>query len=369
MRPMKHAGSSAWAFVLLAGMFLSGDLDAGSLEPPGPPAPTMKTIQQVEPRVAIEALPFTISQAGSYYLTRNLTGVAGQHGITITASDVSLDLDGFALIGVAGSQNGIQAQTAGQVHLAIRNGVIRNWGGSGILASTALQSVVEDMRLASNGQDGLNVGQRSIVRHAIASGNGGLGIQTGDFSLIEGCTASGNAAGIASRFNSVISGTTVSGNTSDGFVLQAGSIATDCTAQQNNVGFDMFPGAKLVHSVARSNVLGIFGDTGGSIEDCTAELNSNDGMRINTRVIVRGNVSRGNTGDGIEVGGSQNRIEDNLVSGNSGVGISVLGASNLIVKNSAGSSTAGEYSFAGGNQVGAISTTPSTAGAWANFDQ
>lgn len=44
----------------------------GSLTPLGPPAPNMKTPDQVEPRRLIEALPFTINQAGSYYLTKNL---------------------------------------------------------------------------------------------------------------------------------------------------------------------------------------------------------------------------------------------------------------------------------------------------------
>ncbi len=41
----------------------------GPLAPPGAPAPTFKTLQQVEPRTPISALPFTISQPGSYYLT------------------------------------------------------------------------------------------------------------------------------------------------------------------------------------------------------------------------------------------------------------------------------------------------------------
>jgi glutamate synthase domain-containing protein 3 len=38
----------------------------------------------------------------SYYVTANLTGVAGQHGISVNASGVTLDLGGFELAGVGG---------------------------------------------------------------------------------------------------------------------------------------------------------------------------------------------------------------------------------------------------------------------------
>src|SRR5712692_225180 len=82
-------------------------LAQGQLTPSGPPGLTFKTLQQIEPRTPISALPFPIVSPGSYYLTTNLTGIAGTNGITIAASDVTLDLSGFALGGVIGSQAGI----------------------------------------------------------------------------------------------------------------------------------------------------------------------------------------------------------------------------------------------------------------------
>ncbi|HZJ13677.1 MAG TPA: hypothetical protein VFD27_01440, partial [Chthoniobacteraceae bacterium] len=79
---------------------LSTALAQGPLTPPGAPAPTMKTLDQIEPRTAINSTNtpgdddslFKITQPGSYYLPGNITGVATKHGIEITASDVTLDL-------------------------------------------------------------------------------------------------------------------------------------------------------------------------------------------------------------------------------------------------------------------------------------
>src|SRR5262245_40904112 len=80
----------------------------GNLTPPGAPAPTMKTLSQIETRTAISSLPFVITNAGSYYVTANLTGTVGQSGITISASGVEVDLRGFELAGVPGALAGVR---------------------------------------------------------------------------------------------------------------------------------------------------------------------------------------------------------------------------------------------------------------------
>ena len=341
---MRHAVVTC-VFVLVAGLLLGGDLRAGSLEPPGAPGPTMKTIAEVEPRFPISSLPVTIGAQGSYYLTGNLTGVAAQSGITITASFVTLDLNGYELIGVGGSLEGIRASVAGTRHLVIRNGVIRNWASSGVSASSASDTHVEDLRVDANTGNGLTLGVRSIVRNTSSTGNGGSGIITADASTITASTAANNGG--------------------TGISMGAWSTATECTALQNATGIGLAVGSRVVHSVARLNGLGITGSDAASIEECTVDGNTDDGIRISNRGVVRGNIARGNTNDGIEATGNSNRIEGNESTSN-GVGIRAGGISNLIIRNSTSNGT--EYVIGGGNLFGPLSTDPATAGPWANFD-
>src|SRR5262245_11395448 len=98
----------------------------GSLTPPGAPAPMMKTLAQIEPRTPISSAPFTISQPGSYYLTRNIT-VSSGNAITIATNGVTLDLNGFTIRSTAGSAtNAAILLNSGLRNVAIANGFIES---------------------------------------------------------------------------------------------------------------------------------------------------------------------------------------------------------------------------------------------------
>jgi hypothetical protein len=93
----------------------------------------MKTLGQIEARTIVNATntpvnannTFIISAPGSYYLTGNITGAPGKHGISIQADDVILDLNGFLLVsGGAGALRGVDVPAA-QKNLALRNGTVR----------------------------------------------------------------------------------------------------------------------------------------------------------------------------------------------------------------------------------------------------
>src|SRR5262245_4148731 len=69
----------------------------GNLNPPGSPNPTMKSLDQVEARTIVNSnntpgdafSVFKITNSGAYYLTANITGGLGMHGITIAAQNVA----------------------------------------------------------------------------------------------------------------------------------------------------------------------------------------------------------------------------------------------------------------------------------------
>jgi len=113
----------------------------GNLTPPGAPAPVMKTLDQIEARTPISAAPFTISAPGSYYLTTNVTTTVS-NAIVITASGVTLDLNGFTLAStMANAANGGTAILLGSglSDLTILNGHIRSGvtnNGSGVFSGS-----------------------------------------------------------------------------------------------------------------------------------------------------------------------------------------------------------------------------------------
>jgi parallel beta-helix repeat protein len=316
---------------------LSTLLAQGSLTPPGAPAPTFKTLTQIEPRTAISSLPFTITAPGSYYLTTNLTGSASQHGITISANGVTLDLMGFELSGgVTNSLNGILVSGT-RTNLAVRNGTVRNWGGDGVDAASALNGQYQDLRLSANGVAGLSCGSGSSVVKCSARGNTGDGILIGS-----GCTVSASVAhnnggnGIVANF--VNTGNTVSGcatynNGVDGINISDGGLVSGCNARFNTGN-------------------GIAADEGGTIIGCTATQNGGDGIQVGSDGRVTDNTSDGN-GRGIHVLGSDSRIEGNSVTDNDR-GYTVAFAGNLIVRNSAAGSITVDWDMAANNVFGPI---------------
>ncbi|HMN42271.1 MAG TPA: right-handed parallel beta-helix repeat-containing protein [Phycisphaerales bacterium] len=278
----------AWWLVPAAALGIVVAAVAGPLNPPaGPVGPTAKTLAEVEPRVAVNATNtpgdatsvFRIVQPGSYYLAGNLAGVSGKHGIVITASGVTLDLNGFDVVGVAGSLDGVSATAASLGNIAVRNGSVRSWGGDGVKLGVLTSS-------------------NCSVTDVLSRQNAGNGIVVGSSAAVRGCQA----------FN----------NTLGGISTYVGAMVTECIAASNQTD-------------------GISCEYGSTVSGCLAQNNRGAGIRVSFGCNVLSNVCAANGGPtaggkGVQATGSDNRIEgNNCVSNDKGIVVDVAG--NVIVRN------------------------------------
>jgi parallel beta-helix repeat protein len=393
---------------------------AGPITPP--PGPVTGT-PGPEPRIAVNATNtpgdgdslYRITQPGSYYLTGNVTGVANKHGIEIVASGVTLDLNGFDLVGVAamGAFDGVSNDGSSVNTVEVRNGSIRNWGDRGVDLSfgTSRTITVENVRASGNAGTGISVGEASIVSECTASSNGGTGISASTGSVISGCTATANVSGIVgstgckitscnafentgtgiygSAGSSVINcvshanggigievgfGVTIADcsaayNDSHGFEASNASTITDCTAiASGGSGFFAYNNIIIRGCAAVDNTLnGIDSQTNCTIEDCIVTSNTLDGIECGAYSVVRNNNCRSNGADaevgaGIHATANDARIEGNYCSAND-YGIDVDGSENVIVRNTCGNNTILNFSFVANNIYGTIidRTAPATA--------
>ncbi len=127
-RPLLAALSGAFVSLVLA----SSAFAQGALTPPGAPAPSMKTLDQIEPRTplgtpgVVTTSTIVISQPGSYVLVGPVT-VASGDGITINADNVTLDLNGFTVSSTANPRAGSGVASA-NTGIVVRNGVVDGAG-------------------------------------------------------------------------------------------------------------------------------------------------------------------------------------------------------------------------------------------------
>jgi parallel beta-helix repeat protein len=141
--------------------------------------------------------PVTISQRGSYRLTSNLTVPSGPNGIHITADDVTLDLNGFAIVGngcsgtplvCAGSASGVVAQDI-RTGVTVMNGTVRGMPSGAVWVGNGR---VERMQIVGNLQ-GITM-KRGVVTNNVVQGNQGLGIWLVETGSVTGNTALDNGS-------------------------------------------------------------------------------------------------------------------------------------------------------------------------------
>jgi hypothetical protein len=179
--------------------------------------------------------PVTISLTGSYRLSGNLT-VPNENttAILITADNVTIDLNGFSIIGptvctggppvTSCSPSGAGAGVVGGNHFSITvvNGSVRGMGSMGINLGNTTGSHVEKVHADSNGATGILV-RFGIVSGNTAFGNGVNGIFADSGSTVVSNTAYANGnRGISVVCPGSVVGNTTVANTTDLFTFGAG---------------------------------------------------------------------------------------------------------------------------------------------------
>lgn len=200
--------------------------------------------------MAAGGFPYVISQPGSYRLSGNLTVPdANTNAIMINAVGVTLDLNGFSIIGPTvctgfpattscsptGTGNGIIAGNAILTGLAtditVANGTVRGMGSRGIDLDGVSGVTVEKVRASSNGIIGILVGFNSLIAGSIANNNGLRGIQNFQ-GILSGNIADGNKeTGIIANCPSTVIGNQVTNNGSSNlFINGPGCVAVNNVA-------------------------------------------------------------------------------------------------------------------------------------------
>jgi parallel beta-helix repeat protein len=187
----------------------------------------------VAAQVPIKSLPFVIEKPGSYFMPRTLASVDGAGGIIVAASNVSIDLNGSALLGRSTEGDGISIRGP-QLNVAISNGTISGWMGIGVSADDAHNMLLSDLRVGGNGMCGVRAGHGAIITNVVAQANGGSGIVGAEALVVTGVTSTGNGAwGLEAGYGSVLTGNSIVGNLGGGIFLEAEGRVTGNTVVDN----------------------------------------------------------------------------------------------------------------------------------------
>lgn len=333
--------------------------------------PFAMTSSDGDPRTPLSqpaSLPLRITRPGSYYLTENITGTALANGIEITTSHVTLDLNGFAVLGVPGSHYGIRAALfrSNLENIVVKNGTVANWGYMGV-SCEARNVKVTGLQVLNNNQGAISCTRpEGVLEDCLIRGNGastGTCIYGVKGLVVRNCTISGNvreSAGpaivIFAESNAVITGNVLQSNGAAAgalFGIYAGyrSVISSNKISENHgstsvYGIKAFDECQVTDNMSDSNY-------------CTDSTAGNAyGIDTGVRCTVMRNTSTANAGSGSGISHGIRTLGASVIAENhsarhnagTGYGIFINGGGSKVVRNqTTGSSTAGIRLDSSGN--------------------
>ncbi|MFT3686773.1 MAG: right-handed parallel beta-helix repeat-containing protein [Phycisphaerales bacterium] len=308
-----------------AGAFLASSrtAQAGPIAPPsGPITSTGRTLSEIEPRTPITQLPFTITASGCYYLTGDLNTSSTGTAITVSTSGVTIDLNGFSLIGSYGATGKAISGGGSAGYLTVRNGMIKYFATAAIDVPAAERVTIENVTCYGTGAGGstaIAVGDYATIRScSVRSYAIGVNAVGGTTTLVEGCRVATCASyGIQVGNSSLVSGCALDG-AGGAFGIQVGvnCVVKRCAIANFGTGVSAVSGTPQVTVAGCTIQCGngiMLNDQRILVENCQVQSTYN-GVRCGDSSIVRSCIvsnssSTRSTFAGIDVG-NISRVED-----------------------------------------------------------
>ena len=339
--------------------------------------------------------PIVIDEPGSYVLTSNLTVSTTFNCIEISADNVTLDLNGFALVGPGSGSAGSGIYVNDNNNITVMNGTVRDFMSTGIYFLSSKKNQLKDLKCTNNGQYGIYVENATVV-NCIAEENGTDGIRA-YYSTVKDCNSNNNSddgfnvlsstvlncqgyyngnRGIYSR-RSTISNCTMTFSGTHGIEAYDSTIIHCTSYESRGLGTELGNGIYVTNSsvtnstaienidhginaenstitncVANDNNFGIVIRSNSTIANCTANGNNRDGIFVYDSTVTRCTANN-NDGSGIYVH-SRSRIEGNNVrsdeqSQSYGIYLWSIGRDNYVIKNTASDNSEDNFRDEGTN--------------------
>jgi hypothetical protein len=152
--------------------------------------------------ISITSVPYTISTSGNYKLTKNLTYTGSSNAITVSASNVVLNLNGFTLSGTGSSKTSIAIYDDGFSSVTLQNGTITGFAAA-LDCANASQILVQNLTMFNN-ELGIDLNScsycavQNCVMVGVGESVGGVGVvlnSTVANCVVKNCTISNSENG------------------------------------------------------------------------------------------------------------------------------------------------------------------------------